>query len=107
MELEQKTSVNRSLKLPVELRAEIKEAAEAVGMSSAAFIRLAARNAADQVLTTGCSADEVLSIEKSARLQYSRKRGCAGKNRGRRRRVIAWLLIGRQEAQSERAAESM
>lgn len=68
MELEQKTSVNRSLKLPVELRAEIKEAAEAVGMSSAAFIRLAARNAADQVLTTGCSADEVLSIEKSARL---------------------------------------
>ena len=68
MELEPKTSVNRSLKLSAELREEIKQAADAVGMSSAAFIRLAARNAADQVLTTGCSADEVLSIEKNARL---------------------------------------
>ena len=66
--LEKKTTVNRSLNLTEELRADIKKAARAVGMSQAAFIRLAARNAADQVLTTGCSADEVLSIEKNARL---------------------------------------
>ena len=65
---EKKTTVNRSLNLTEELRAEIKQAARAVGMSQAAFIRLAARNAADQVLTPGCSADEILSIEKSARL---------------------------------------
>ena len=65
---EKKTTVNRLLNLTEELRAEIKQAARAVGMSQAAFIRLAARNAADQVLTTGCSADEILSIEKSARL---------------------------------------
>jgi coenzyme F420-reducing hydrogenase delta subunit len=63
-----KTTVNRSLNLTEELRAEIKQAARAVGMSQAAFIRLAARNAADQVLTTGCSVDEILSIEKNARL---------------------------------------
>ena len=68
MEKKEKKAVSRSLDLPGELRDEIKQAANAVGMSQAAFIRLAARNAADQVLTTSCSADEVMSIEKSARL---------------------------------------
>lgn len=60
--------VRRSLDLSSELRAEIQKAAGSVDMSSAAFIRMAARRAADEVLSTGCSADEVLSTKKAARL---------------------------------------
>jgi coenzyme F420-reducing hydrogenase delta subunit len=61
-------TVSRSLNLTLELRTDIKDAADAVGMSSAAFLRLAARRAADQVLVTGCSADEILKSEKNAQL---------------------------------------
>ena len=60
--------IRRSLDISAELREEIRKAADAVGMSSAAFIRMAARRAADQVLSTGCGADEVLSTEKAAPL---------------------------------------